>query len=273
MILKRQGEETSEPLKAALYYVKRGIPVFPLHNLENGNCSCMNADCSKPAKHPRALYGIEDATVDENQIRTWWAQWPNANIGIPTGGITGLTAIEINSTEALSNVKTLCGEGYDFESVPRLRTGTGWQCIWKSDLPLKSCLSILDKVDSRGEGGYIVGAPIQDIDSQTYHWEVHLTEHVPNLPRQLRQLIFHHWKEREQQRIERCGGIQGVPETQRERLFQIVYRFRERDVPEAYVRRPILLPTKYGNPPFPEHEALEILRLVYEEYPPGNDLI
>lgn len=46
-------------------YVELGLRVVPLHYSDEGNCSCLNTECSKPAKHPAVRwknYGEENKT-------------------------------------------------------------------------------------------------------------------------------------------------------------------------------------------------------------------
>lgn len=45
------------------------------------------------AGHPRTPYGIRDASRDLDLIERWWSRWPDANIGIATGG--GLAVLEM----------------------------------------------------------------------------------------------------------------------------------------------------------------------------------
>src|SRR5690348_12278227 len=99
-------------LAAALDYAQRGWPVFPCHNpvvprrVGFGcnrmiRCSCGEPDfvakeggCKTPGKHPRTQHGVNDATTDEKRIRGWFEYWPDANIGIATGG--GLVGVDVD---------------------------------------------------------------------------------------------------------------------------------------------------------------------------------
>jgi len=82
----------------ALSYAARGWPVFPCHTPTlDGGCSCRK-DCGKNlGKHPRTLHGLTDATTDEATIRRWWQQFPDANIGIVTGAVSGLVVLDEDS--------------------------------------------------------------------------------------------------------------------------------------------------------------------------------
>src|SRR5260370_31201865 len=80
-------EQDSELLTAALGYAERGWAVFPVYEaLVDGTCACNpGGQCSKgkPGKHPRIMDWPNLASRDEAQIRDWWTDWPEANIGLP----------------------------------------------------------------------------------------------------------------------------------------------------------------------------------------------
>ena len=62
----------------------------------NGKCECGDADCDRPGKHPRTKHGFKDATTNIEQVRGWWREYPNSNIGIATGRPSGLLAIDVD---------------------------------------------------------------------------------------------------------------------------------------------------------------------------------
>lgn len=71
---------------ALVYATEYGWRVFPLHSTDDaGMCSCGNAECGGPGKHPRTSRGCLDASTDAAQIRAWWERWSDANVGIATG--------------------------------------------------------------------------------------------------------------------------------------------------------------------------------------------
>ena len=59
---------------AAREYAKMGLPVFPVHGLAAGRCTCGRSDCDTPGKHPMTSHGFKDATADLHQIDQWWGQ-------------------------------------------------------------------------------------------------------------------------------------------------------------------------------------------------------
>jgi hypothetical protein len=80
---------------AALRYARHGIPVFP---------------CAPGGKVPATAHGFHDATTDADQVTRWWARWPEANIGMPTGALQG-------------------GGGLDVLDLDVRDTGTGWEAF------------------------------------------------------------------------------------------------------------------------------------------------
>src|SRR5262245_23651589 len=90
-------QSTSPPrtalLDAALSYAARGWRVFPCHTPTKDGCSCRQA-CSRTGKHPRTKNGLKDATTDTATIQRWWQQWPQANIAIATGAVSGLVVLD-----------------------------------------------------------------------------------------------------------------------------------------------------------------------------------
>ena len=83
-------------LDAALAYARAGLAVLPLHHpIGEGKCSCRKA-CGSIGKHPHTRNGYYDATTDEATISAWWERWPNANIGIATGMISGLVVLDVD---------------------------------------------------------------------------------------------------------------------------------------------------------------------------------
>ena len=87
-------------LTAALNYAARGWRVLPLHTMRMGRCSCTRAGCPSPAKHPRTLTGSTGASSDLAQVRKWWAMWPDANVGVATGGDLVVVDLDVSRNGA-----------------------------------------------------------------------------------------------------------------------------------------------------------------------------
>src|SRR4051812_30439408 len=67
----------------------RGWPVFPVHSVNDGRCSCRKGSaCRDPGKHPRVKGWEQEATTDGAVIGRWSAKWPGCNWGLATGPAT-----------------------------------------------------------------------------------------------------------------------------------------------------------------------------------------
>ena len=85
------------PIQTALGYAGLDWAVLPLHSpREDGSCSCGDEDCSSPGKRPYTHRGLHDASTDPDQIRRWWREWPDANVGIRTGAESGLIVLDVD---------------------------------------------------------------------------------------------------------------------------------------------------------------------------------
>ena len=78
---------TDDTLQAALDYAQIGLPVFP--------CRKRDEDLRK-AKSPYTDHGFKEASTSTEQIKCWWANYPDAIIGLPTGKVSGLVVIDID---------------------------------------------------------------------------------------------------------------------------------------------------------------------------------
>jgi hypothetical protein len=167
-------------LRAALRYAARKWRVLPLAWPTDGRCSCERSSCSSPAKHPLTLHGLNDATIDLNQIRRWWAQWPHANVGILTGG--DLIVVDLDGPEAETGWAAIAGET-DLSGVPTVRTGRGRHLFFDAHGPAVTSAGRLGKkIDTRGDGGYVVAVPSRHISGAAYQWEITLPPIGTTLP-------------------------------------------------------------------------------------------
>ncbi len=84
----------TDPLKVALSLAARGWPVLPICWPKlNGNCGCGgHHPPKKVGKAPLTQHGWHDATTEIAAIDSWWARWPQANVGTALGP-AGLLAV------------------------------------------------------------------------------------------------------------------------------------------------------------------------------------
>lgn len=149
--------------QAAVQYIKMGLAVFPLE--ERG-------------KRPKTRNGFKDATTDAAQVKAWWQQWPNANIGIATGKRSGgifVIDLDIDEDKGIDGYHTL--EDWQRENGKFPETWTaitgrgGYHLYFHSNSEIKNRAGIIDGVDVRGDGGYVVAPPSVHSNGNRYEWE------------------------------------------------------------------------------------------------------
>lgn len=150
---------------AAEHFARAGVPVFP---------------CVPHEKQPRVKHGLLEATTNLSMVLEWWRRWPNANIGVPTGTVSGVDVVDVD-------VKGESPRGYDsFNRATDAGLLAGWdvrvltpsgglhvyfpadasrpQRLWQAARP---------QVDFRGDGGYVLAPPSRIIvDGQPVAYRV-----------------------------------------------------------------------------------------------------
>jgi hypothetical protein len=86
----------SDLARNACSYAERGWSVIPLHSVRQGACTCGNADCTSPGKHPYTKNGSKDGTTNAALIDAWWRHWPKANVGVCSGARAGIVATDVD---------------------------------------------------------------------------------------------------------------------------------------------------------------------------------
>lgn len=162
-------------IKYALAYAEKGWPVFPVHTMRAGKCSCGDGNCQHPAKHPMTTKGFKDATTDAEQIRSWWTQWPDANIGYaPPAGVVVLD-VDINHDLGKYGDETLSNwteeQGAMPETVLCLTGGGGLQYYLTTPKRVSNRTNLLPSIDVRTQGGYVILPPSMHKSGRRYEWE------------------------------------------------------------------------------------------------------
>ena len=137
-------------------YAAWGLQVFPL---------------APGSKEPfKRTHGLKDATSDPKQIAEWARLYPNANIGIRTGAVSGMDVIDVDpknggfvTAQALRNR----GMPLPVRSVAKTRSD-GYHLYVKHNPLIRTGTNRLGPgIDFRGEGGYVV-APGSVVDGKAY---------------------------------------------------------------------------------------------------------
>ncbi len=149
-------QESQVLLQAALDYAARGIPVFPC------------APSGQNAKRPLVKNGFKDATTDAGQIRAWWAKWPDAMIGMPTGQTSGMWVLDIDAAKApgeengFASYLTLINSNSPTpaDHASQYTPSGGQHIFFRYTTPIRnSAGKVGARIDVRGDGGYVIMAP------------------------------------------------------------------------------------------------------------------
>jgi hypothetical protein len=162
------------PLAAALSYADRGWAVFPCNEPVASGCSCHRPGCASPAKHPRTIHGLRDASTDPERIARWWRRWPTANIGVQTGATSGLVVLDVDPDhEGLRTLADLQRQHGPLPPSPAVRTGGGGRHYWfahPGQAVRNSAGRLGSGLDIRGDGGYVIAPPSRHITGGRYVW-------------------------------------------------------------------------------------------------------
>jgi hypothetical protein len=202
---------TDSLLDAALAYAKRGWRVIPLHGIDDGRCTCDNAECQSPGKHPRTAHGYKDGTVDDQQIRRWWHQSPDSNVGVVTGAISGLVVIDADDPAAGRVLRALA----DIPQTLTATTGRGLHYYLRHPgVPVAPRANVINSVDVRGDGSYVVAPPSMHVSGREYRFEDVDREPAPMSGKLLAHLTDRPATDRTVTRVtDRAGFVEGERNT------------------------------------------------------------
>jgi putative DNA primase/helicase len=155
------SEYTGYPTHAqAIAFRDAGYPVFPV----------------RPDKAPYPRKGHKEASRDPLRIAAWWGQWPSANIGIPTGEVSGLFVLDVDvkhGHKGLDSLKALTREHGELPDTPMVHTASGglhYYFGYPKGSGIKRVMTGLgDGLEGLGDG-YILAPPSRLADGSVYTW-------------------------------------------------------------------------------------------------------
>lgn len=162
-------------MEYALEYARKGYAVLPLHVKGKAPLGTL------------VPQGVKDATTNLTTIHKWWTLERNANIGIATGMVSRLYVVDCDGPLGINNYHALTEKhGGIPDSGQRFVSsgGNGRHYYYELATPLGgSAGRLADKVDTRGDGGYVVAPPSLHPGGALYVWENWATN--PRHPRLL----------------------------------------------------------------------------------------
>ena len=138
-------------LGAALEYLRRSWSIIPIQ---------------ESSKIPIIEWKeFQTRQPTEQEVRQWWAKWPNANIGLVTGAISGIVVIDIEKGGSVNGFTA---------TVTSHTGGDGWHLVYEHPgVPIKNSVKHLAPLtDVRGDGGYAVLPPSLHKSGKRYEWSI-----------------------------------------------------------------------------------------------------
>lgn len=154
----------TKTLEHALFYADHGWKVFPLKEKD---------------KVPTVKWA-DVATTDKDIITSWWTANSAANVGIMTGSKSGLLVLDIDAGHGGETTLTELQNKYgELPQTPVCRTGGGGRHFFfkYADGTKNTASKIGAGIDTRSEGGYVVGANSLHPSGHFYEWD---KEHLPS---------------------------------------------------------------------------------------------
>jgi putative DNA primase/helicase len=161
----------------ALRLAARGFSLLPMYAVNTGRCACHKGKvCGRPGKHPMTVHGVNDATTNPGQVKTWWKESPKANIGIATGSDAGIVVLDIDprnkGNKSLKRLKKELGPLPD--TVTAMTGGGGRHLIFKHPpFPVRKDTTgkvFGPGVDVLSDGSIMVAPPSLHASGTRYRW-------------------------------------------------------------------------------------------------------
>lgn len=153
--------------ESALHYLSLGWSVIPLR--------------PKDKRPAIAWLEYQERRATEDEVRAWFHRWPNANVGIVTGSISGLVVLDVdpkhNGDESLAKMEQEHGP---LPATIEAVTGGGGRHIYFAHpggtVPNK--VGLAPGIDLRGDGGCVVAPPSLHPSGGRYLW---VANHDPEI--------------------------------------------------------------------------------------------
>lgn len=259
--------------------IKNPIYSAAINYLKNNHFSIIPV---KPDKKPYIKWEeFQKRLPTEAEILEWWSKWPDANIGIVTGIISGIAVIDLDDIEEAKKVlDELIPDSLLF---PIVKTPSGGQHFYFScvDGKLANNARIIPGADLRANGGYVVAPPSVNGNGKYWRWaDDSLTPTkipLPYLPVAYIEYVSKHVNTYVSSSsstlinslsLKRGGVVRGgeieqclkfSQGTRDNDLFHVANCLTKGNMPKENIAQVLNILAKNCNPPYPENELQEKL--------------
>lgn len=145
--------------EAALDYLQRGWSVIPVLARE---------------KRPAIRWlEFQHRRADKTELERWFRHWPQANVGIVTGAVSGLVVLDVDWSHGGRESLAALAQAYGPVPVTlEAITGGGGQHLYFAHPGglVRNQVGVAPGIDRRGDGGYVVAPPSRHASGQRYVW-------------------------------------------------------------------------------------------------------
>lgn len=155
------GKTPAQAGPAALAYLARGWSVIPVR---------------AGAKRPIVRWEpFQNRLPTREEVEGWFRRWPDANLGIVTGAVSGLVVLDVDPRHGGEDSLSRLEEQHEAlpETVEAMTGGGGRHLYFAhpgGSVPNKVALA--PGIDLRGDGGLVVAPPSLHPSGKRYVWEV-----------------------------------------------------------------------------------------------------
>lgn len=252
-------------------YLSLGLHVLLIHGVSNGVCTCGNEKCSSPGKHPIFSNGVYGATNDAEWLEETYRSYPEANVAVAAGRVSGIVLLDLDSQEAIDAVRK--------QGIPvtwKFETGKGEQHAFKypvlrEEFYIQNAVQLAPGIDIRSDGGYSAVPPSNHYSGKQYVWinEPETTE-LAQIPKWLMdKLIIKNKSTTTAPRDDEHSEIQSEG-GRNDYLFKVGTSMRSGRFSGEEIRLVLLeRNARSCSPPLSDAEVNEIVESIVQRYNPG----
>lgn len=157
--MERSG--SADMTESALAYAARAWSVIPMQS---------------HGKRPLIAWReFQQRVAGNDEIARWFRRWPDANIGIVTGRISGIVVVDVDARHGGPDSVAAAEARYGtLVATVEAETGGGGRHLYYAHpgVPTANRVALLPGVDLRGDGGCVVAPPSVHPSGRRYAWVV-----------------------------------------------------------------------------------------------------
>jgi hypothetical protein len=165
-------------LEAALRYLALGWSVIPLCPPDHvGVGKEHGRNCKSKGKAPLVPWAaFQKRYATEDEVREWWKHWPNANVGVVLGTISGMIGLDIDGPAGEAALASLAGNELP-QTLEFVTPGGGrrllYLCSDETEIrPFQLSGGNKQEVRLLGDGSQTVAPPSRHVSGGYYQWSI-----------------------------------------------------------------------------------------------------